>query len=134
MRNAHPLALRHSSTRCRLIGGLVASLLVGAGCGGVTAPFDPDAPPPPDAPEPPATDAPIDTSSDAALNRCAPRACLLVDEFDGATLDPSRWGVTLQGGATAKLKDGIVVFRRRGKSKMSVSIQPQTRGAEAAHA
>ena len=40
------------------------------------------------------------------------------------------------------LKDGIVVFRRRGKSKMSVSIQPQPRegqevekhAAEAAHA
>jgi large subunit ribosomal protein L27 len=32
------------------------------------------------------------------------------------------------------LKDGIVVFRRRGKSKMSVSIQPQPREAEAAHA
>ena len=34
------------------------------------------------------------------------------------------------------LKDGIVVFRRRGKSKMSVSIDPQPRAAqtEAAHA
>ena len=40
------------------------------------------------------------------------------------------------------LKDGIVVFRRRGKSKMSVSIQPQPRegqevekrAAEPAHA
>ena len=34
------------------------------------------------------------------------------------------------------LKDGIVVFRRRGKTKMSVSIDPQPRAAEteAAHA
>jgi len=34
------------------------------------------------------------------------------------------------------LKDGIVMFRRRGKSKMSVSIDPRPRGSEteAAHA
>ena len=32
------------------------------------------------------------------------------------------------------LKDGVVVFRRRGKSKMSVSIEPKPREAEAAHA
>ena len=32
------------------------------------------------------------------------------------------------------LKDGVVVFRRRGKSKMSVSIDPKPRVAEAAHA
>jgi large subunit ribosomal protein L27 len=34
------------------------------------------------------------------------------------------------------LKDGVVVFRRRGKSKMSVSIDPRPRAAEAeaAHA
>ena len=39
------------------------------------------------------------------------------------------------------LKDGVVVFRRRGKSKMSVSIDPtprganaETAGAEASHA
>ena len=32
------------------------------------------------------------------------------------------------------LKDGIVVFRRRGKSKMSVSIDPAPGATEAAHA
>ena len=32
------------------------------------------------------------------------------------------------------LKDGVVVFRRRGKSKMSVSIDPAPRASEAAHA
>lgn len=32
------------------------------------------------------------------------------------------------------LKDGVVVFKRRGKSKMSVSIDPKTRETEAAHA
>jgi large subunit ribosomal protein L27 len=32
------------------------------------------------------------------------------------------------------LKDGVVVFRRRGKSKMSVSIDPAPRVSEAAHA
>ena len=32
------------------------------------------------------------------------------------------------------LKDGIVVFRRRGKSKMSVSVDPAARASEAAHA
>jgi large subunit ribosomal protein L27 len=32
------------------------------------------------------------------------------------------------------LKDGMVVFRRRGKSKMSVSIDPAPRASEAAHA
>ena len=36
------------------------------------------------------------------------------------------------------LKDGVVVFRRRGKNKMSVSIDPtpraETAGAEAGHA
>ena len=32
------------------------------------------------------------------------------------------------------LKDGTVVFRRRGKNKMSVSIDPTPRAAEAANA
>ena len=32
------------------------------------------------------------------------------------------------------LKDGVVVFRRRGKTKMSVSIDPKPRAAEAARA
>jgi large subunit ribosomal protein L27 len=32
------------------------------------------------------------------------------------------------------LKDGVVVFRRRGKSKMSVSIDPAPRASEAANA
>ena len=32
------------------------------------------------------------------------------------------------------LKDGVVVFRRRGKSKVSVSIDPKPHAAEAAHA
>jgi large subunit ribosomal protein L27 len=32
------------------------------------------------------------------------------------------------------LMDGVVVFRRRGKSKMSVSIDPKTREAATAHA
>jgi large subunit ribosomal protein L27 len=32
------------------------------------------------------------------------------------------------------LKDGVVVFRRRGKSKMSVSIDPAPRASEAARA
>lgn len=32
------------------------------------------------------------------------------------------------------LRDGIVVFRRRGKNKMSVSIEPKVREAEEARA
>ena len=32
------------------------------------------------------------------------------------------------------LRDGVVVFRRRGKNKMSVSIEPKLREAEAASA
>ena len=32
------------------------------------------------------------------------------------------------------LVDGVVVFRRRGKSKMSVSIEPARSATEAAHA
>jgi large subunit ribosomal protein L27 len=32
------------------------------------------------------------------------------------------------------LKDGVVVFRRRGKNKMAVSIDPAPKATEAAHA
>jgi hypothetical protein len=105
MREPH-LARPHSSTRhAHLIVALAASL---AGCGGVNAPIAPDAP---DAPDAALADAPADPAGDAAVNRCAPGACLLVDEFDGASLDPSRWGVTLEGGATAKVKNGILTIR-----------------------
>jgi hypothetical protein len=105
MRNAH-LARPHSSARSAgLIAALAASL---TGCGDVKAPVAPDAPESPaDAPADPASD----TASDAPLNRCATGACLLVDEFDGANLNPSLWGVTLAGGATARLRNGILSIR-----------------------
>lgn len=75
---------------------LLALLL---GCGNVTA-MTPDAPPAP----------PVDASPDAAVNRCAPNACLLSDEFDGTSLDPQRWGMDTAGGATVTVQNGSLTL------------------------
>ena len=76
-------------------------------CGNVDSRAAPDAPTTPEADAAPDATAP---TADAALNRCAPATCLLADEFDGATLDPSLWGLTLQGGATAKVSNGVLTL------------------------
>jgi hypothetical protein len=105
MRNVHLARPLSSARRAGLVAALAASL---TGCGDVKAPVAPDAPESPvDAPADPASDA----ATDAAVNRCAPGACLLVDEFDGANLNPALWGVTLAGGATARLRNGSLTIR-----------------------
>jgi hypothetical protein len=105
MRETHHLAaLRHMSMRPLTL-AIAASL---AGCGDVRAPAMPDAPAPPASDAAP--DAAGDAAGDAAVNRCAPGACLLADEFDGTSLNPSMWGVTVEGGATVKVKNGILTL------------------------
>lgn len=72
------------------------------GCGNVNSPETPDAPTAPGVDAAP--------TADAAVNRCAPQTCLLADEFDGTALDPEIWGVELAGGATARVKNGVLTL------------------------
>jgi len=45
---------------------------------------------------------------DAAANPCAPDACLLFDEFSGASLNASLWGTMVGGGATVTQSNGVL--------------------------
>ena len=65
------------------------ALLVLVGCGSVSGNHA-DAPP-----------------ADAA-NPCAPKTCLLSDDFSGATIDPSKWMVATGGGASVVQQGGIL--------------------------
>src|SRR5712664_4345578 len=51
------------------------------------------------------------TPIDAAYNPCAPDQCLLADDFSGATLDASRWGTVVGGGATVKQANGKLTIQ-----------------------
>jgi hypothetical protein len=74
---------------------LAASCL--GGCGNVNTPAAPDAT--------------ADTAAaDGAVNPCAPDACLLFDDFSGANLDGSRWGVHTGGGATVTQTGGVLTI------------------------
>jgi hypothetical protein len=103
-----PAAIRErAAPRRSTLPVLLALALPAAACGNVGSSATPDAPIAPIADAAPDTTAP---GADAALNRCAPATCLLADEFDGASLDPSIWALTLQGGATAKVSNGTLTL------------------------
>jgi hypothetical protein len=85
-------------------------LLGGIGCGDVVAPALPDAG---------ASDA---TGPDAALNPCAPAQCLLFDDFEGAALDPSRWGQAVTGGATITEAGGKLTIHLPAAPEASADV------------
>jgi hypothetical protein len=72
-----------------------AACVVLLGCGDVHHDADPDAAAP---------------AIDAAANPCAPRTCVLIDEFDGAALDGRVWSVATGGGATVLQHDGMLTL------------------------
>jgi hypothetical protein len=50
-------------------------------------------------------------ATDAASNPCAPDACLLFDDFNGASLNASLWGIMVGGGATVTQAGGVLSIR-----------------------
>ena len=50
-------------------------------------------------------------TGDAASNPCAPATCLLSDDFDGTSLDTSKWGMTASAGATITVASGQLTIK-----------------------
>ena len=48
---------------------------------------------------------------DGAASPCGPNPCLLSDDFDGATLSTTMWGVAVGGGGTATEANGLLTLR-----------------------
>ncbi len=57
------------------------------------------------------SDAAVGTGGDGPVSPCGPNPCLLSDDFDGATLSTTTWGVAVGGGGTATEANGRLTLR-----------------------
>ena len=56
-------------------------------------------------------DAAVGTGGDGPVSPCFPNPCLLSDDFDGATLNTTMWGMAVGGGGTATEANGLLTLR-----------------------
>ncbi|TMQ28228.1 MAG: hypothetical protein E6J90_00800 [Deltaproteobacteria bacterium] len=70
-----------------------------------------------------APDGGVDSAAgDAAVNRCAPGACLLSDEFNGTRLDDKLWKTSATGGATVTQANGVLSLHLPAAANAAVDV------------
>jgi hypothetical protein len=52
----------------------------------------------------------MNAGPDAASNPCAPKTCLLQDDFAGTSLNTSLWGMAVGGGGSVTQHDGVLTL------------------------